>query len=245
MNFTLTTQDVLHSFWVPQLGGKRDLITNHPNYLWYTPDSVGRDGVQRLLCRVLRRVAREHALQDVHGDAGGLRAVGGASGDARRVRRRGARRSDGARPPAPAPAVATRRHGAAAPQPQPQRAAAAPAPAAAVATDTAAAPRRRCSRRATSYPREKLPAWTVPKTPMPAGLTFNNALVGKRRPRTQAAVDRTGRLRRLPHDQRQPGDDGRDRPEPHARRQPHDDRRRDSIRTTRSISRSGSRTRVR
>src|SRR3982751_6769289 len=41
VNFTLTSQDVLHSFWVPQLGGKRDLITNHPNFLWYTPDSAG------------------------------------------------------------------------------------------------------------------------------------------------------------------------------------------------------------
>jgi cytochrome c oxidase subunit II len=41
VNFTLRSQDVLHSFWIPQLGGKRDLITNHPNYLWYTPDSVG------------------------------------------------------------------------------------------------------------------------------------------------------------------------------------------------------------
>ena len=41
VNFTLKSQDVLHSFWIPQLGGKRDLITNHPNYLWFTPDSVG------------------------------------------------------------------------------------------------------------------------------------------------------------------------------------------------------------
>jgi cytochrome c oxidase subunit 2 len=40
VNFTLKSQDVLHSFWIPQLGGKRDLITNHPNYLWFTPDSV-------------------------------------------------------------------------------------------------------------------------------------------------------------------------------------------------------------
>ena len=41
VNFTLKSADVLHSFWIPQLGGKRDLITNHPNYLWFTPDSVG------------------------------------------------------------------------------------------------------------------------------------------------------------------------------------------------------------
>jgi cytochrome c oxidase subunit 2 len=40
VNFTLKTQDVLHSFWVPSLGGKRDLITNHTNYLWFTPDSL-------------------------------------------------------------------------------------------------------------------------------------------------------------------------------------------------------------
>ncbi len=38
-NFTLRTKDVLHSFWIPQLGGKRDLISNHTNYLWFTPDT--------------------------------------------------------------------------------------------------------------------------------------------------------------------------------------------------------------
>jgi cytochrome c oxidase subunit 2 len=41
VNFTLRTNNVLHSFWVPALGGKRDLITNHTNYLWFTPDSSG------------------------------------------------------------------------------------------------------------------------------------------------------------------------------------------------------------
>jgi cytochrome c oxidase subunit 2 len=39
VNFALTTVDVLHSFWVPQLGGKRDLITNKTNYLWFTPNA--------------------------------------------------------------------------------------------------------------------------------------------------------------------------------------------------------------
>jgi cytochrome c oxidase subunit 2 len=37
VNFVLKTVDVLHSFWIPQLGGKRDLVTNRTNYLWYTP----------------------------------------------------------------------------------------------------------------------------------------------------------------------------------------------------------------
>ena len=40
VNFSLKTKDVLHSFWIPQLGGKRDLISNHTNYLWFTPDST-------------------------------------------------------------------------------------------------------------------------------------------------------------------------------------------------------------
>ncbi len=40
VSFHLRTQDVIHSFWIPQLGGKRDLITNRTNYLWFTPDSA-------------------------------------------------------------------------------------------------------------------------------------------------------------------------------------------------------------
>jgi cytochrome c oxidase subunit II len=37
VNFKLNTADVLHSFWIPRLGGKRDLISNRTNYLWMTP----------------------------------------------------------------------------------------------------------------------------------------------------------------------------------------------------------------
>ncbi len=38
VNFQLKTFDVLHSFWIPQLGGKRDLISNRTNFLWFTPN---------------------------------------------------------------------------------------------------------------------------------------------------------------------------------------------------------------
>jgi cytochrome c oxidase subunit II len=41
VNFSLRTNDVLHSFWIPRMGGKRDLIANHTNYIWFTPDSAG------------------------------------------------------------------------------------------------------------------------------------------------------------------------------------------------------------
>jgi cytochrome c oxidase subunit II len=40
VGFDLKTQDVIHSFWVPALGGKRDLIANHVNHIWFTPDST-------------------------------------------------------------------------------------------------------------------------------------------------------------------------------------------------------------
>jgi len=40
VNFKLTSNDVIHSFWIPQLGGKRDAVTNRTNYIWLTPDST-------------------------------------------------------------------------------------------------------------------------------------------------------------------------------------------------------------
>ena len=72
-NFALTTKDVLHSFWIPQLNGKRDLISNHTNYISVHAGLGVR--LERLLRRVLRNVAREHAIQGVHGEAGGVRRV--------------------------------------------------------------------------------------------------------------------------------------------------------------------------
>jgi cytochrome c oxidase subunit 2 len=37
----LLSADVDHSFWVPQLAGKTDLIPNHPNELWMDPSQPG------------------------------------------------------------------------------------------------------------------------------------------------------------------------------------------------------------
>jgi len=41
VRLTLTSNDVIHSFWVPRLGGKRDLNPGSENVLWFTPDSAG------------------------------------------------------------------------------------------------------------------------------------------------------------------------------------------------------------
>ena len=37
----LLSADVDHSFWVPQLAGKTDLIPNHPNTMWLDPEKPG------------------------------------------------------------------------------------------------------------------------------------------------------------------------------------------------------------
>jgi cytochrome c oxidase subunit 2 len=37
----LTSTDVIHSFWVPRIGGKRDVVPGHHNFLWFTVDSAG------------------------------------------------------------------------------------------------------------------------------------------------------------------------------------------------------------
>ena len=37
----LTSADVNHSFWVPQLAGKTDLIANHVNSMWMDPQTPG------------------------------------------------------------------------------------------------------------------------------------------------------------------------------------------------------------
>lgn len=50
VNFALVTKDVLHSFWIPRLGGKRDLISNRTNYLWFTPDSAFGEAALNGMC---------------------------------------------------------------------------------------------------------------------------------------------------------------------------------------------------
>ena len=38
---TLLSADTDHSFWVPRLAGKTDLIPNHPNSMWIDPHETG------------------------------------------------------------------------------------------------------------------------------------------------------------------------------------------------------------
>ncbi len=38
----LQSSDVIHSFWIPNLQGKKDLVPGHPTTLWLKPDRIGR-----------------------------------------------------------------------------------------------------------------------------------------------------------------------------------------------------------
>ncbi len=37
----LRSADVIHSFWIPKLGGKMDVVPTRVNHMWFTPDKVG------------------------------------------------------------------------------------------------------------------------------------------------------------------------------------------------------------
>lgn len=41
VHLRITSADVLHSFWVPQMGGKRDLVPNRINHIVFTPLEAG------------------------------------------------------------------------------------------------------------------------------------------------------------------------------------------------------------
>ncbi len=41
IDIRLTSADVIHSFWFPRAGGKRDVIPGHETQLWFKMDSVG------------------------------------------------------------------------------------------------------------------------------------------------------------------------------------------------------------
>jgi cytochrome c oxidase subunit 2 len=157
VNFTLKTQDVLHSFWIPALGGKRDLIANHTNYLWFTPDSTS-DAVFNGACA--EYCGTNHA--NMRFKVFTVTPAEFASWAANQA----------------APAVGTTP--AAAPVATEASVAGSSAPAQPVATVQQAG--------FTTYPRDKIPAYAIPETPLPAGLSYDNALLAKGNPANGAIL---------------------------------------------------------
>jgi cytochrome c oxidase subunit 2 len=62
-NLVLLSDDVIHSFWIPALGGKRDAFPGHTNYIWMTPNSTGEfPGQCYQLCGYSHGNMRERAI---------------------------------------------------------------------------------------------------------------------------------------------------------------------------------------
>jgi len=57
VQITLDSVDVIHSFWVPQLAGKTDVIPGQTNHMWITSDQVGE-----FLGQCTEFCGTEHAL---------------------------------------------------------------------------------------------------------------------------------------------------------------------------------------
>jgi cytochrome c oxidase subunit 2 len=149
VNFTLRTVDVLHSFWVPQLGGKRDLISTRTNHLWYTPNADLESSVWNGFCT--EYCGDSHANMRIRAFT-----VTPTEFDQWVA---GQRDSAAVRAPTPATPPASR---------------AAVAAATNVAAQPAATPAP-----GWFFPAERLPDHVVPKTPLPANLTFDDALLAQ------------------------------------------------------------------
>lgn len=156
VNFHLKTHDVIHSFWIPGLGGKRDLVNNRTNYLWFTPDSTAPEGEAfngfcaeycgtshaNMRFKAFTVTPEQFASWVAHQSSGPAYVM-----------------------PAPgaAPAATTT-----------------PPAGGARPTTTAAAPLASAPMQAgfIGFPRERMPAYAVPQTPIPSQIPVDTTLVG-------------------------------------------------------------------
>jgi cytochrome c oxidase subunit II len=68
-NLVLQSEDVIHSFWIPALGGKRDAFPGHTNYIWMTPNTPGTfPGQCYQLCGYSHANMRERAVIQTQAD---------------------------------------------------------------------------------------------------------------------------------------------------------------------------------
>jgi cytochrome c oxidase subunit 2 len=158
VNFKLNTRDVLHSFWTPQLGGKRDLIasdiyTKKANYLWYTPDSSLTENVFNGFCTEYCGSSHANMRFRVYTVSADKFASWAAHQKAN------AQMS----PAAPAPAVATTPTGAKVLTVAQTKA----SPVLALATNDSGY----------VFPTAKLPAHVIPTTPLPTTIAFDDAIL--------------------------------------------------------------------
>jgi cytochrome c oxidase subunit II len=201
VSFSLTSQDVIHSFSIPQLAGKRDLMANRTNYLWFTPDSVNENawnGFCAEFCgtshanmhfKVLTVTPANFeswaAHQKTMAAFGAVSAAPAASPTAPAAAAAAAA-SVGVVPDTTSTAkvrqqtpLATKGGSQLAATPTTGPGGASPATTPVPGHDmNAMTPTPVVQAGFINFPREKMPAHTVPTTPLPEGLTFNESLKG-------------------------------------------------------------------
>jgi cytochrome c oxidase subunit II len=155
VDLVLRSQDVIHSFWVPQLAGKRDAIPNHTNHIWFTADSNMATTVWNGFCT--------EYCGDSHGEMHFRVVTVNPDQFASWVTRQ---QAPGFFSPPPAPAAPA--------APGAPGAAAAPAATPAPATPTAT------PAQLASYilPRAQIPDYAIPHTPLPDAIKFDDRLKG-------------------------------------------------------------------
>ena len=165
-NFALTTKDVLHSFWIPKLNGKRDLISNHTNYIWFTPDSAyAWNGFCAEYCGTSHANMRFKVFTVAPGEFEAWVAHQKTN-------------AIGSAPPAPAIAAESGKGASAATTASAGAKGAAPANAKAPAPAVTTPVLNVSDTMSATYPRSQLPEWVIPKTPTPAALTFDQSATG-------------------------------------------------------------------
>jgi cytochrome c oxidase subunit 2 len=181
VNFRLRSADVIHSFWTPQLGGKRDVVTNRTNYIWYTPDTSISGNVWNGFCaeycgashanmrfRVFT-VSQQQFDSWVAGQK--LPAKFGAVASAP---------SGGPNPPSPAAPGLTTPPGtpAATTTSRAPTATTAPGTGVGAAQSSVAVASTGALQAGYIFPREKIPDYAVPHSPIPPDLKFTAGLTG-------------------------------------------------------------------
>jgi cytochrome c oxidase subunit 2 len=161
VNFKLMSADVIHSFWIPAMGGKRDLMANRTNYLWFTPDSTTADawnGVCVEFCGASHANMRFKAFtvspQDFESWAAHQKTPATMLG--------------------PAPAAP----GAGAPAGTPAAVAPAAAPTLPAAQQPLSGPTPLVQAGFIGFARDRIPAHVVPDTPIPAEIPVDGNLTG-------------------------------------------------------------------
>ena len=201
VNFTLKSQDVIHSFWIPALSGKRDVIPNRTNYLWFSPDSAGAsawNGACAEFCGTSHANMRFKTFTVAQADFESwakhqAEAAAPPPGLPAPTQSQVTPGAPGAIPAAPAGAQIDPSKNAGKTQSNAgPTVPSAGRPGVGVPgrpdTTQAANPPQVAQAGFVAYPREQLPPNTVPQTPIPAGLKFDDNLLGKGDPANGAKL---------------------------------------------------------